>query len=207
MQGVEEPMRRKPLACGVFEDIETARRYHRESAKWMRNAARSFVAVAKEWGIADGKVLDIGTATGSLAIEFAKAIPGVEVVGFDLSAAALELAEVNAQENALSSRVSFRAGNAEDMPFEGDSFDAVISGNTLHLIENPVRMFDEIHRVLKPQGRFIISDFRRSWLGLFTEHFRASYLPEEVGELLNRSKLRNWRLKASFLWLSVLSEE
>jgi ubiquinone/menaquinone biosynthesis C-methylase UbiE len=200
-------MRRKPLACGVFEDIEAARRYHRETARWTRNVARSYVAIARAWGLTAGQILDIGTATGSLAIEFAKAIPGVEVVGLDLSDAALELAKANSRENDVASRVSFRAGNAEEMPFEDDSFDAVISGNTLHLVENPVRMFDEIHRVLKPQGRFIISDFKRSWLGLFTEHFRASYLPEEVTELLNRSKLRNWRLKAHLLWLSVLSEE
>lgn len=197
-------MRRKPLACGVFQDMEAARRYHRQTAQWMRNVARSFIAIAETWGMAEGKVLDIGTATGALAIEFAKAIPGVKVVGLDLSDVALELAKANAQENGVSSRVSFKAGNAEDMPFEDDSFDAVISGNTLHLIENPVRMFDEIHRVLKPQGKFIISDFRRSWLGLFTEHFRASYSPEDVKELLSRSKLEDWQVKDSFLWLNIL---
>ena len=198
---------RRPLECGVFQDVEAATTYHRQAARWMRNVAKSFTAIAKTWEITEGKVLDIGTATGSLAIELAKAIPGIEVVGLDLSDAALELANVNAQENDVSSRVSFRAGNAEEMPFENDSFDVVISGNTLHLIEEPVRMFDEVRRVLKPQGRFIISDFRRSWLGLFTEHFRASYSPEEVRELLDRSSLRNWQLKDSFLWLSILSED
>jgi ubiquinone/menaquinone biosynthesis C-methylase UbiE len=184
--------------------MEAARRYHRQTAQWVRSVAKSFIAIAETWEMAEGRVLDIGTATGSLAIEFAKAIPGVEVVGLDLSDVALELAKANAQENGVSSRVFFKAGNAEDMPFEDDPFDAVISGNTLHLIENPVRMFDEIHRVLKPQGKFIISDFRRSWLGLFTEHFRASYLPEEVKELLSRSRLEDWRVKDSFLWLSIL---
>jgi ubiquinone/menaquinone biosynthesis C-methylase UbiE len=200
-------MRRRPLECGVFQDLEAARTYHSQAARWMRNVAKSFTAVAETWGITEGRILDIGTATGSLAIEFARAIPGVEVVGLDLSDAALELANANAQEHGVSSRVFFRAGNAEEMPFEDDSFDAVISGNTLHLIEEPVRMFDEVRRVLKPQGRIIISDFRRSWLGLFTEHFRASYSPEEVRELLDRSSLRNWQLKDSFLWLSILSED
>jgi ubiquinone/menaquinone biosynthesis C-methylase UbiE len=173
----------------------------------MRNVAKSFIAIAETWGTTEGKVLDIGTATGSLAIEFAKAIPGVEVVGLDLSDVALELAKANARENGVSSRVSFEAGDAEDMPFEDDSFDAVISGNTLHLIENPVRMFDEIRRVLRPQGRFVISDFRRSWLGLFTEHVRASYSPAEVKELLSQSRLEDWQVKDSLLWLSILPAE
>jgi ubiquinone/menaquinone biosynthesis C-methylase UbiE len=198
-------MRREPLACRVFQDTETVTRYHRQTAQWVRNVARGFVATAETWGMADGRVLDVGTATGSLAIEFAKAIPGVAVVGLDLSDAALELARVNAQENGVSSRVTFKEGNAENMPFEDGCFDAAISNNTLHLIEHPVRLFDEIHRVLKPRGRFIIADFRRSWLGLFIEHFRAAYATGEVRELLGRSRLEGWDVRDSFVWIRVLS--
>jgi len=200
-------IRRKPLECGVFEDIETARRYHKETAGWTRNVARSFVSVAKKWGVADGKVLDVGAGTGSLAIEFAKGIPGVQVVGLDLSDVALELARDNAQKSEVSSRVSFEKGDAEDMPFEDNTFDLVISSNTLHLVENPVSMLNEIHRVLKPKGRFFISDFRRSWSGIFTEHIRASYSPKEVRDLLSQSKLQNWKVKDYFFWLSIFSEE
>ena len=39
----------------------------------------------KDRGITDGKVLDVGTGTGLLSIEFAKEIPDVEVIGLDLS--------------------------------------------------------------------------------------------------------------------------
>ncbi len=198
-------IKRKPLECGVFKDIETARRYHKETAKWMQGVAKSFIAVAKKWGVTGGKVLDVGTGPGSLAIEFAKGILGVQVVGLDLSDVALELARDNVQESGVSSRVSFEKGDAEDMPFEDDTFDVVISSNTLHLVKNPVSMLNEIHRILKPQGRFIISDFRRSWLGVLTEHIRASYTLQEVKDLLSQSKLQGWMVKDGFLWLSILS--
>ncbi len=200
-------IKRKPLDCGVFEDMKTARRYNKEVGGYMRMVSKSFVSVAGKWGVTDGKVLDVGTGTGSLAIGFAKGIPGVEVVGLDLSDVVLELARDNAQKSGVSLRVSFKKGDAEDMPFEDDTFDLAISSDTLHLAKNPVRMFNEIHRVIKPQGRFFISDFRRSWLGIFTEHVRASYSPKEVKDLLSQSKLQNWKVKDYFFWLSMFSEE
>jgi ubiquinone/menaquinone biosynthesis C-methylase UbiE len=106
----------------------------------------------------------------------------------------------------LSSRVSFETGDAEDMPFENDSFDLAISSNTLHLVKNPVRMLDQIQRVLKPKGAFFVSDLRRSWLGILSRHLRASYSPGEVKDLLGRSKLKNWELRNHFFWFSISSQ-
>jgi ubiquinone/menaquinone biosynthesis C-methylase UbiE len=200
-------MKRKPLKITTFEDIEGARRYHRTTEKWAQNVSRSFVSVAEKWGIAGGKVLDVGTGTGLTAVGFAQGIPGVEVTGLDLSAVAIEVAGEYAQKSGLASRVFFEEGDAEEMPFEDGAFDLVISGSTLHLVNDPIRMFDEIRRVLKPGGRFFISDFRRSWLGLLSEHLRASYSPEEVREMLHQSKLQNWRVESHPFSLSILSEE
>jgi ubiquinone/menaquinone biosynthesis C-methylase UbiE len=200
-------IKRKAVEHGVFEDMGNAKRYNKEVRQYMRMVSKSFVSVARKWGIADGKVLDVGTGTASLAIEFAKEILGVKVVGLDLSNVVLELAKDNVQKSVVSLRVSFEKGDAEDMPFEDDTFDLVISSNTLHLIKNPVKMFNEIHRVLKPEGRFFISDLRRSCLGIFTMHIRASYSPKEVKDLLKQSKLRNWEVKDYFFWLSIRSRE
>lgn len=199
-------IKRQPFAHGVFEDIEVARRYDREARMRARYVARSFVTVSRRWGITSGEVLDVGTGTGLLAIQFAKRIPGVTVVGLDLSNVVLELARDTAQASEVASRVTFKHGDAQDMPFDDDVFDLVVSSNTLHLIENPVRMFDEIQRVLKPMGKFFISDFRRSWLGILTSHIRASYSPKEVENLLRRSKLRNWEVQDRFFWLNIVSK-
>ena len=196
---------RKPLEHGVFTDRAAAERYNKEVERWMRNVSKSFVSMAKRWGITEGRVLDIGTGTGLLAIGFAKSIPGVEVTGMDLSEVVLELARENLQKSDAPLKVSFEKGDAEDIPLEDGAFDLVVSSNTLHLIENPVSMFDEVHRVLKPEGRFIISDHRRSWLGIFSAHIRASYTPDEVKELLRRSNLQDWAVNDYFFWLSLVS--
>jgi ubiquinone/menaquinone biosynthesis C-methylase UbiE len=199
-------IKRNPISCGIFEDVDTARRYDRESRAWTRSISKSFASVAREWEITDGKVLDVGTGTGWLAIEFAKEIPGIEVIGLDLSDVALELARENARESGVSSRVSFEIGDAGDMSFENDMFDLAISSNTLHLVKNPVRMLDELQRVLKPKGVFLVSDLRRSWLGILSKHLRASYSPGEVKDLLGQSKLENWELRDYFFWLSISSK-
>ena len=200
-------IKRKSFAHGVFEDIEVAKRYNKETKKWIGLVAKSFISVAKKWRINKDKVLDIGTGTGLLAIEIAKRFPVVEVIGLDLSDMVLEVARENVQNSEVPLRVSFEKGDAEDMPFDDNTFDLVISSNTLHLIKNPIRIFDEIQRVLKSNGKFIISDFRRSLLGIFSTHIRASYSPKEVKELLRQSKLKNWKVKDYFFWLSILSKE
>lgn len=198
-------MKREALEYGVFQDMETAKRYNKEVRQWMRLVSKSFVSMARRWGVTDGLVLDVGTGTGSVAIGFAEGIPGVEVVGLDLSDVVLELARGNARESEVPESISFEEGDAEGMPFEDDTFDLVISSDTLHLLKHPIEAFNEIHRVLKPQGRFLISDFRRSWLGILSVHIRASYTSGEVRDLLSRSKLQNWRVKDYFFWLSIFS--
>jgi ubiquinone/menaquinone biosynthesis C-methylase UbiE len=200
-------LKRKPLEHGVFEDIEVVKRYDKEAKGRIWGVSRGFVLAARKWGITTGTILDVGTGTGLLAIEFAKAIPDVEVIGLDLSEIVLDVARDNAQMSAKSLRVSFERGDAEDMPFEDDVFDLVISSNTLHLIKHPTRMFDETQRVLKPEGKFFFSDFRRSWLGLFSQHIRAAYSPNEVRDLLGQTLLQNWAVKDYFFWLSILSKE
>ena len=70
-------MKRKPFEFGIFEDLESVERYNEETKNRMKYLSRSFVSVAKKWGIVDGQVLDLGMGTGLLAIELAKEIPDV----------------------------------------------------------------------------------------------------------------------------------
>lgn len=199
-------VKREPFERGVFEDRETVEKYNKEVKKWMQNVAKSFVAVAKKWGAKEGKTLDVGTGTGLLALGFARSLPDMEVVGLDLSEEALQVARENVQKSGVLN-ISFEMGDVQAMPFDDDTFDLVISSNTLHLIENPVKMFNEIQRVLKPDGKFFISDFKRSWLAIFSNHFRASYTPDEIRDLLRQSELQKWEVKDRFFWVSISSKE
>jgi ubiquinone/menaquinone biosynthesis C-methylase UbiE len=199
-------VKRQPLKKTVFEDEESVRRYGHEISRWAGGIARSFVAILKQWDMTGGRALDLGSGTGILALELAKAFPEFDFVGLDLSEAAVQVARERAAESAVASRVTFRHGDAEDMPFDDNSFDLVVSSNTLHLLGNPVKMFDEVQRVLSRSGRFIISNFRRSWWGAFTPHIRAAYTPAGIEDLLRQCTLENWTVKDGLLWLTVLSK-
>ena len=197
---------RRPLKQTVFEDVESVRRYTQGISFWMTGVAKSFAAMIRNWEMTSGRVLDMGCGTGVLAVELAAVFPEFEFVGLDLSEAALTVAREQIAERKLASRITFEHGDAEDMPFEDASFDLVISSNTLHLLQNPILMFNEVERVIGPTGKFIVSDFRRSWLGYLTQHIRAAYSREELEGLLRQSRLQNWTVQDGFLWLTALSK-
>jgi len=197
---------RQALEHGVFEDEESVRRYTQGINLWMPRIAKSFAVIIARWGMISGKALDLGSGSGILALELAKAFPKFEFVGLDLSEAAVKVARDQAADSKVADRVSFEHGDAEEMPFDDCSFDLVVSSNTLHLLNKPITMFDEVQRVLHHSGRFIISDFRRSWWGAFTPHIRAAYSPREIEDLLGRSKLGNWAVQDGLLWLTILSK-
>jgi ubiquinone/menaquinone biosynthesis C-methylase UbiE len=197
---------RKPVEHRVFEDTDSVRRYAQGIDLWMPRIARSFAERIDGWEMSRGKVLDLGSGTGILSVELAKAFPGLEFAGLDLSEAAVTIAREQVADTSVAPRVSFERGDAQEMPFDDGSFDLVVSSNTLHLLESPIEMFNEVWRVLRPTGRFIVSDFRRSCLGALTPHIKAAYTPDEVEGLLRRSKLENWQVRSGFLWLTALSK-
>jgi ubiquinone/menaquinone biosynthesis C-methylase UbiE len=111
-----------------------------------------------------GRVLEIGPGPGWIGIWLAQRLPGLSVVGLELSADMRRVAELN-REQAEVDNVTYVTGDASDMPFEDDTFDGVISNGSLHHWMDPQRTFDEVARVLKPQGVYAICDGRRD-LGL-----------------------------------------
>ena len=107
-----------------------------------------------------GEVLEIGPGPGFIAIEIAKRLPEVQVVGLDLSKTMIDIATANAREHGLSERIVFREGDASQMSFGEAAFDFIISSGSLHHWKEPSRIFHEVHRVLKPGCRAVISDLR-----------------------------------------------
>jgi demethylmenaquinone methyltransferase/2-methoxy-6-polyprenyl-1,4-benzoquinol methylase len=103
----------------------------------------------------DKKILDICTGTGDLAIKFAG--QGNEVLGIDLSEDMIEVADrKNKFEN-----LKFEVGDATKLLFENNSFDVVTSSFGLHEMPKEIMLktLDEVKRVLKINGQFIIIDF------------------------------------------------
>ena len=121
--------------------------------------ARLAARVATEVEI--GEILDVGSGPGHLAIELARLLPHTKIVGLDVSASMIEIAERNVAKQGFSDRVLFRQGDATEIPFADCVFDFVVSSWSLHLWRDPARAFAEIYRVLKPGCGALVYDARK----------------------------------------------
>jgi cyclopropane-fatty-acyl-phospholipid synthase len=103
-------------------------------------------------------VLDLGSGAGLDAFT-ARKIVGASgrVVGLDMTPEMVEKARRNA-ETLDFDNVAFVEGDIEAIPLDDESFDVVISNCVLNLVPNKERAFAEMHRVLRPGGRFCVSD-------------------------------------------------
>jgi len=100
-------------------------------------------------------VLDAGCGAGHTAITVAPY--SRQVIAFDLTASMLEQVERVAMEQGITN-LETRLGDVEQLPFEANQFEVVVSRYSAHHWPNPAKALTEAARVLKPGGRFILSD-------------------------------------------------
>lgn len=102
--------------------------------------------------------LDLGSGRGRDAVRMAKETGGEGFVwGVDLSDAMRNEALDHAKSEEVYN-LRFLAGELEKLPLPSSSVDVVISNCVLNHARDKAAVWDEIHRVLKPGGRFVISD-------------------------------------------------
>lgn len=175
-------------------------------------------------GLSSGLALEVGPGPGYLGLEWLKHTQGTALSGLDISEDMIAIAERNAKEYGLAERVRYIKGDARSMPFDDDYFDAVFSNGSLHEWANPEEILNEIARVLKPGGRYCVSDLRRDmnfivkwflWFvtrpkeirpGLITS-INASYIIGEAEALLARTKLQGWHVSKNPLGLVVSGQK
>lgn len=103
------------------------------------------------------RVLDVGCGIGGPSRYLASKF-GCQVDGLDLTAEFVALAGMLAQRTRLADKVTYRQGNALDLPFPDASFDVVWSQNAAMNIADRDRLYGEMRRVLKPGGRLALQD-------------------------------------------------
>jgi ubiquinone/menaquinone biosynthesis C-methylase UbiE len=167
-----------------------------------------------------GIILDLGTGPGYLPIEIAKKSLEIQITGIDLSRKLIQLARSNASAAGLANRLNFQLGNARRLDFDDSTFDMVISTGMLHSLKDPVRVLQEIYRVLKTGGEAWIFDpakvasqvDRQKWKGSlnFQERFFLwlfqlfglhkpirTYTREKAIALIEQTDFKDYRIDAS----------
>ena len=175
-------------------------------------------------GITSGLALEVGPGPGYLGLEWLKQTSGTRLQGLDISPDMIKIAERNAGEYNLSDRVDYVLSDGQKMPFEDNRFDGVFTNGSLHEWSEPQKVLDEIHRVLKPGGKFCVSDLRRDmnpimkwlmWLmtrpkeirpGLITS-INAAYTVPEIRVLLQETALQKYEAKKNIIGLIITGEK
>ena len=106
---------------------------------------------------ASQRVLDVGCGIGGPSRYLASKF-GCQVTGLDLTPEFVALAGMLAQRTRLADKVTYRQGNALDLPFPDANFDVVWSQNAAMNIADRDRLYGEMHRMLRPGGRLALQD-------------------------------------------------
>jgi len=103
------------------------------------------------------RVLDIASGPGATAFLLASEL-GVEVDGVDLGEQSVATANARAAAEGIAGRVRFHVGDAERLPFDGGTFDAVVCECAFCTFPDKPTAAAEMARVLRPGGRLGITD-------------------------------------------------
>jgi ubiquinone/menaquinone biosynthesis C-methylase UbiE len=187
------PARRKPYKGIAMEGV-VARWYAR-----IRNDEREFEAMARsvrERVPPGSRILEVAPGPGYLAILLSEG-GEYDVTGLDISRTFVEIASARAREAAV--RVAFDHGNASDMPYEDESFDFVACFAAFKNFTEPENALREMHRVLTPGGRALISDLRGDVsLKEIDTHIRNDLQLGRVNGFLTRQVFRHFLLRNAY---------
>jgi ubiquinone/menaquinone biosynthesis C-methylase UbiE len=139
-----------------------------------------FVRRVLRFGVVQGRALDVGCGSGTVALLLSQAAPGLRVVGLDLSEAMLDLARWKAAEGGAGA-VRFVRADAKALPFAGQSFDLVVSHHTFHHVPQPAGVLMEMRRVARAGAPVVVRDLCRP-----TRAWQLEFFVRVVGRIYNR---------------------
>lgn len=151
-------------------------------------------------------ILDVGAGSGYFGLAIARKLTTGKVICFDLSKEMLQRLEHIANKTGLNDRIQILKGEASSIEIESASIDLVVSNGVFHELSNPEKVLKEMFRVLKPNGRVIVTDFRDTRIGrrIGAAHSRDAYGPLSVdglNTLFIKAGLRNITVSAIKHWV------
>jgi demethylmenaquinone methyltransferase/2-methoxy-6-polyprenyl-1,4-benzoquinol methylase len=108
------------------------------------------------------KVLDIAGGTGDLTAQFSRRVgPTGEVVLADINQAMLDVGRDKLRNMGIVDNVDYVQANAEELPFDSDSFDIITIAFGLRNVTDKQKALESMFRVLKPGGRLLVLEFSK----------------------------------------------
>lgn len=152
--------------------------------------------------LSGGRILDAGCglAYGTKMLAQSGAD---EVIGVDLAAGVLDSVRVDMPDN-----VRLDVGDVRTLPYEDDSFDAVVCFEVIEHLDEPGAALDELTRLLAPDGLLLVSSPNGLVGPPINPHHRREYLPHELADDVEK-RLRNVRLlrQQNYLASAILTDE
>ncbi len=135
-------------------------------------------------------ILDVGCGAGVTACYLAKRY-GCRLVGVDISARMIERSRERAKKERVADRVEFRVADAQDLPFEDDLFDAVITESVTAFPEDKEGAVKEYARVTKPGGYVGLNE--STWLKSPPPPEMVAWASQDVGANVNPLTEAGWK--------------
>jgi arsenite methyltransferase len=159
----------------------------------LANARANGAAVELLEVSSEHRALDVGFG-GGVALRKLAARAG-SVAGIDRSEAAVRAARQSFRREIEEGRVQVEEASVEAIPFADADFDRVLTVHTIYFWPDPERGLQEILRVLKPGGRFVLTTDMRGPPKAIAKHGFSSYSQEQQTELLRAAGFSDVRFE------------
>jgi demethylmenaquinone methyltransferase/2-methoxy-6-polyprenyl-1,4-benzoquinol methylase len=163
-----------------------------------------------------GRVLDVATGSGDMALELARYTGSV--VGLDLCPEMLSRGRTKTEKKGLKSSINFIMGDALALPFSDNSFDCALNGFALRNVADINLFLAELRRVVKPGGRVVCLELVRPASGMSGAFYRFylnrivpvlgrwlsgdskayRYFPDSVGSFLSMAEFQKMMEEVGF---------
>jgi demethylmenaquinone methyltransferase / 2-methoxy-6-polyprenyl-1,4-benzoquinol methylase len=151
---------------------------------WRRKMINELVEIQPK------RILDVATGTADVAINTIKQlkIKDLKIVGVDISNEMLNVGRKKLVTEGLNEVIELQLADSENLPFQGNNFDAVTVAYGVRNFENLERGLSEMHRVLNANGKIVVLEFSRPRIFPFRQLFNFYFkniLPT-IGKLTSK---------------------